>query len=416
MNVPKLRFANFKIDWEENIISQLVQSMDAGVSVNSEDRKPIDEEYSVLKTSCVTHGVFSGTERKAVTEEIEVSRLKEPLLDNSIVISRMNTPLLVGANAYIEFAPAKTFLPDRLWQIKVYKNVVDMRWLSLWLSNERNLEKVRSFATGTSDSMKNITKSDVMGINISVPDIQEQSKIATFLTAMDEKIAQLTQKHTLLTQYKKGVMQQIFSQELRFKNEDGLEFADWESKSLGEIASFIKDGTHGTHQDSEDGEYYLLSAKNVLNGKINYDDSDRRISKNEFDSIYKNYNLKEGDVLLSVVGTIGRVAIYSSEFHKVAFQRSVAFFRFYNQSSQFIAQLFTSTEFQNLLLVNQVVSAQPGIYLGDLAKIIVNIPSLAEQTKIATFLTAIDDKLTHTKAQLNAVKQYKQALLQQMFV
>jgi type I restriction enzyme S subunit len=118
---------------------------------------------------------------------------------------------------------------------------------------------------------------------------------------------------------------------------------------------------------------------------------------------------------LTVVGTIGRVAIYTDEFSNVAFQRSVAFFRFDNQNSQFVAQLFTSSAFQNLLLVNQVVSAQPGIYLGDLAKIIVNIPTKNEQTKIANFLTAIDDKITHAQAQLAAAKQYKQGLLQQMF-
>jgi type I restriction enzyme S subunit len=282
-----------------------------------------------------------------------------------------------------------------------------------WLAYKLELLKLNRLSESSAQPGLSVTK--LLKIKLKAPKKPEQTKIANFLTAVDEKISQLKQKCDLLTQYKNGVMQQIFSQALRFKDENGEDFSEWEEVTLGEIASFIKDGTHGTHQDSEDGEYYLLSAKNILNGKINYDDSDRKISQNEFNLIYKNYKLKAGDVLLTVVGTIGRVAIYTDEFSNVAFQRSVAFFRFDNQNSQFVAQLFTSSAFQNLLLVNQVVSAQPGIYLGDLAKIIVNIPTKNEQTKIANFLTAIDDKITHAQAQLAAAKQYKQGLLQQMF-
>jgi restriction endonuclease S subunit len=233
---------------------------------------------------------------------------------------------------------------------------------------------------------------------------------------VDEKITQLTQKCDLLAQYKKGVMQQVFSQKLRFKDDDGRDFSEWEEKSLGSLSSFIKDGTHGTHQEAVESEYFLLSAKNINNGRIIYDSSDRKISKDEFDAIYKNYELIEGDVLLTVVGTIGRVAIFNSSFRKVAFQRSVAFFRFPSENSNFMMQLFTTNTFQNSLLKNQVVSAQPGIYLGDLAKLRILVPGIKEQIKIANFLTAIDDKINNAQTQLAAVKQYKQGLLQQMFV
>ncbi len=84
-----------------------------------------------------------------------------------------------------------------------------------------------------------LSKSTIEKIVLNFPSLPEQTKIANFLTAVDEKLAQLTRKHELLTQYKKGVMQQIFSQELRFKDDDGREFAEWEERSLGEIASFI---------------------------------------------------------------------------------------------------------------------------------------------------------------------------------
>lgn len=82
----------------------------------------------------------------------------------------------------------------------------------------------------------------------------------------------------------------------------------WESSTLNQITSILKDGTHGTHKDSKEGPW-LLSAKNLKNNKISINEDDRKISKVDFDRIYKNYNLKRGDLLLSIVGTIGNVAI-----------------------------------------------------------------------------------------------------------
>lgn len=121
MSAPKLRFKEFKEDWEEKRISNLVKSLDAGVSVNSEDREPFDNEYSVLKTSCVTLESFDIRERKAVTDSSEINRLKEPLTDNSIIISRMNTPLLVAANAYVKNAPKNTYFAQISEYLKIFK-------------------------------------------------------------------------------------------------------------------------------------------------------------------------------------------------------------------------------------------------------------------------------------------------------
>lgn len=249
-----------------------------------------------------------------------------------------------------------------------------------------------------------------------LPTKEEQTKIASFLSAVDEKINQLTQKHQLLSQYKQGMMQKLFSQQIRFKADDGSEFGEWEITSIKDAVSFIKDGTHGTHQDDPSSNLFLLSAKNLQNGKIVIDEKDRKINQKEFDSIYKNYNLKDGDILLSVVGTIGRVAIFKDYYESYAFQRSVAFMRFKKALPEFIYQLFLAKDFQNELLVRQVVSAQPGIYLGDLSKIEIKLPCLAEQTKIANFLSAIDQKIEVVAQQIKQAKQWKKGLLQQMFV
>ena len=275
-------------------------------------------------------------------------------------------------------------------------------------------EQIKKLATGI--SVLGISKTNLGKVELKIPCLAEQTKIASFLSNVDEKISQLTQKHALLSQYKQGMMQKLFSQQLRFKADDGSEFGEWEITSIKDAVSFIKDGTHGTHQDDPSSNLFLLSAKNLQNGKIVIDDKDRKINQKEFDSIYKNYKLQDGDILLSVVGTIGRVAIFKDYYESYAFQRSVAFMRFKKALTEFIYQLFLAKDFQNELLVRQVVSAQPGIYLGDLSKIDIKLPCLEEQTKIANFLSAIDQKIEVVAQQIQQAKTWKKGLLQQMFV
>ena len=275
-------------------------------------------------------------------------------------------------------------------------------------------EQIKKLATGI--SVLGISKTNLGKVELKIPCLAEQTKIASFLSNVDEKISQLTQKHALLSQYKQGMMQKLFSQQLRFKADDGSEFGEWEITSIKDAVSFIKDGTHGTHQDDPSSNLFLLSAKNLQNGKNVIDDKDRKINQKEFDSIYKNYKLQDGDILLSVVGTIGRVAIFKDYYESYAFQRSVAFMRFKKALTEFIYQLFLAKDFQNELLVRQVVSAQPGIYLGDLSKIDIKLPCLEEQTKIANFLSAIDQKIEVVAQQIQQAKTWKKGLLQQMFV
>lgn len=200
--------------------------------------------------------------------------------------------------------------------------------------------------------------------------------------------------------------------ELRFPEFSG----EWQVKKLGDVASFIKDGTHGTHTDDPNGRNYLLSAKNLQNGTIAIDDSDRKISQTEFDSITKKYTLKTSDILLSIVGTIGRVSQIPEKYiNNTAYQRSVAFLRFGMESDEFIVQLFNGREFQNELQRRQVVSAQPGIYLGDIAKIEIKLPQKPEQEKIAEFLTAVDARIVSGEQKLASLTQYKKAVMQQIF-
>ncbi|TKF29317.1 restriction endonuclease subunit S [Enterovibrio norvegicus] len=207
----------FEGEWEEFRVKDLVHSLDAGVSVNSDDDGDLSCDYKILKTSCVSSGIFRSSHTKSVKDTVEISRLKEPVLSDSIVISRMNTPFLVGANAYIEIAPANTFLPDRLWQVKPKMGLVYTRWLAYWFGSDHIRHSIRANATGTSGSMKNITKTDVFAIKVEKPTYEEQQKIASVLTAADTEIELLEAKLVHLKQEKKALMQQLLTGKRRVK-------------------------------------------------------------------------------------------------------------------------------------------------------------------------------------------------------
>ncbi|HDJ2889941.1 TPA: restriction endonuclease subunit S [Staphylococcus aureus] len=199
--------------------------------------------------------------------------------------------------------------------------------------------------------------------------------------------------------------------ELRFPGFEG----EWEEKKLGDTLEFIKDGTHGTHENVNNGPW-LLSAKNIKNNKIIISSDDRKISESDYKKIYKNYKLEKGDLLLTIVGTIGRAAIVKNP-NNIAFQRSVAILKTKaTYDVEFIFQLFQTKYFKNLLLRKQVVSAQPGLYLGDIRKIKISITNIIEeQRKIGTFFRKIDRQIELEEQKLELLQQQKKGYMQKIF-
>ena len=191
------------------------------------------------------------------------------------------------------------------------------------------------------------------------------------------------------------------------KNVPKLRFPEftepWEQRKLGDVLVLLKDGTHGTHKDAESGPL-LLSAKNIKNGTIQWDESDRRISEDEYNNIHSNFKLQKGDVLLTIVGSIGETAILSQS-KGVTFQRSVAFLRPSDKiSSEFLYSEIQGQKFQKALNVRKSTSAQPGIYLGDLGTIPIEFPtSDEEQMQIGSYFQNLDNLITLHQRKLGAI-------------
>lgn len=390
---PKLRFRGFSDEWR-------VKRMDKFA--------PLQRGFD-LPISSIKIGRYPVVFSNGILRKHDKFKAKAP----GIVTGRSGT---IGKVHYVEedYWPHNT----ALWVTDFKSNYPKYIY---YVYKSFNLERF-----GTGSGVPTLNRNDIHSRMIAVPEKAEQEKIADFLTMVDKRITALGKKVELLEKYKKGAMQAIFSQKIRFKparpvgktggDENGKDYPDWEEKSIKQCTSFIKDGTHGTHPDLAGSPYFLLSAKNIKQGTVAYDSGDRTIPESEFNSIIKNYKLQKNDILISIVGTIGNIALWDESLSKIAFQRSVAFLRFEKINPNYVFQLFSTRYFQNELKRRTVVSAQPGIYLGDIAKISIPIPSEKEQQKIADFLTFIDNKLNLIEKELEQAKKFKQSLLQRMFV
>jgi len=276
---------------------------------------------------------------------------------------------------------------------------------------------------------KKINLGEISECLVQLPNEKEQTKIANFLTAVDEKISQLSRKHCLFTQYKKGVMQQIFSQELRFKDDDGRKFSGWEEKAIGDIFTFIQTNSfsrellnyvNGTVKNIHYGD---IHTKFQSNFKIESENVPFISSTVDISRIPDACYCKEGDLIIADASEDYADIGKAIEIIKLGNQKLLSGLHTYiaRDLSNQMASGFSGYLMQSEAVRLQIKTLATGVSVlgiskGNLTKVKLNIPSKAEQTKIANFLTTIDDKITATKAQLAAVKQYKQGLLQQMFV
>ena len=144
------------------------------------------------------------------TKLLRISMVKTSPKRNSIIFSRMNTPLLVGESGYVTKEYPNLFLPDRLWNICCDEKNVNTRFVSQYLITEKMRNILKESATGTSETMKNISQSKFTDIQLFFPSLPEQQKIADCLSSLDELVTAQAQKIEALKNHKKGLMQQLF--------------------------------------------------------------------------------------------------------------------------------------------------------------------------------------------------------------
>ncbi len=273
---------------------------------------------------------------------------------------------------------------------------------------------ISSHLTRQGASRYKLTKAALEKLEVLLPPYVEQKKITNILSVWDKAITTTEQLLANSRQQKKALMQKLLTGKVRLLDENGVRFdGKWIASSLKKISEFIKDGTHGTHERHDYG-IPMLSATNITkDGKVDFNDAPL-ISVEDYKKIHSRYKIARGDILLTVVGTLGRVAIVEVDA-TFTLQRSVAIIRLEKSISvDFVRQIFSSPHFTSILIRRSNSTAQAGVYLGELAKIHINIPDIDEQNKIACVLSIADQEISALKKKLDALKIEKKALMQQL--
>jgi len=187
--------------WPMTELGQIIDRLDSGVSVNSENREARPGEKGILKTSCVTSGVFEPTEHKAILPD-EIERAKCSPKAGSIIISRMNTEALVGASAYVDEDFPELYLPDRLWQTVITREDVSARYIHQVIASPAYRAKISAVCGGTSGSMKNISKPALLGIEVPLPPFETQQAI---VAEIETEQALVEANRELITRFEKKI-------------------------------------------------------------------------------------------------------------------------------------------------------------------------------------------------------------------
>jgi type I restriction enzyme, S subunit len=193
---------------------------------------------------------------------------------------------------------------------------------------------------------------------------------------------------------------------------------DWEIKKLGEVTLLITDGKHGDCENQENSGYYFLSAKDVIDGKLQYS-SARQITKNDFDEVNKRTSLEIGDVLITNSGTIGRLAIaqHPEKTKKTTFQKSVAIIKTKKTELNNLF-LYYFLLFSKKILSETIAggTSQPNLLLGDLRSFLIPLPPLEYQIQISKNLSTLDSKIQNLQNQNHTLEQTAQAIFKSWFV
>lgn len=406
---PKLRFktddgSDFP-EWNEIKISDAI----------TESKRPIhmkdDDQYQLLTVKrrnegIVSRGLFCG-------KNILVKNYYQVKQGDYIISKRQ---IVHGANGIVS-AELDGAIVSNEYMVLSNSDVLLMDYLALYSMTKKMYHKFYISSYGVDIEKMFFNIDDWKKKTIYVPCLEEQKKIVMFLHTIDVVIDKQKAIVALWEKRKKGVMQKLFSQEIRFKANDGSQFPEREEKKISECTKFVKDGTHGTHKNVSNG-HPLLSAKDIFDNVVHIPNDSRLISDEDYNKIFSKYNLQVGDVLITIVGTLGRTALVTDVCKHVAFQRSVGIMRPDKNiiDSSYLKTVCDVAYFQNQLEIKKNKGAQAGVYLGTLSDIAIPVPCLVEQKKIADCLSALDDVIDNYKETLNAWKELKKGLLQQMFV
>lgn len=424
-NTPMLRFSEFGQEWKK---IQLMKLMDFKVT-NSFSRENLNYENGKIKN------IHYGDIHTKFNTLFDITKEDVPFINHDMNTARIIEDFFCKEGDMV-FADASEDLNDvgKSMEIVNLNNEKLLSGLHTLLARPKKGKFFIGF-TGylfKSSSIRRQIKKEAQGskvlsinvgrlsnIEISFPSLPEQQKIATFLTSVDEKLQALKKKENLLEAYKKGVMQKLFSQEYRFTDEKGEAFPEWEMKTLREIGETYGGLSGKTKENFGFGKPYIQYKQIFDNSKIDISRFELvDISENE-----KQNKVKFGDVFFTISSEtpeeIGMSSVLLDEIEDL-YLNSFCFGYRANSKTE-LSPFYSKYLFRSELMRVEIIKLAQGstrynMSKNQMLKIVVQLPCLKEQTKIANFLSSIDEKISLTQIEIHKMEAWKKGLLQKMFV
>ncbi len=380
--IPQIRFPEFNGNWEPFLLGEIA-SFSKGKGISKSD---INEDGEI---ECIRYGELYTEYSETISEVKSRTNVDQ----NDLVFSEANDVIIPSSGeTQIDIATASCVLRDGIalgGDLNIIKSDVDGVFLSYYL-NYRKKNAIAQLAQGI--SVVHLYSSQLKNLRLILPKPNEQTKIANFIAKIDTQIKLLEKEKGLLEKYKKAISKKIFNQEIRFKDDNGNDFPDWEEKVLGDICNKKSSNISANTLEENSGEYKLYGANGLFKYVDFFEEND------EYISIVKD-GAGIGRVMLcdaksSVLGTLD--IIKPNEGVDIGFLFSV----------------LLSIDFKKY----GIGSTIPHIYFKDYKKQKISIPKKEEQEKISKFISNIEISILNTENQIIQLRLFKKSLLQKMFV
>ena len=401
MSVPKLRFRGFTEEWEKKKLGEITKRVKGNDGRMNLPTLTISAKNGWMRQEDRFSSNIAGAEQKNYTllskGELSYNHGNSKLAKYGVVYSLKHINEALVPKVYHSFKTTKFF----------YNLFIEYLFMSK--IPDRELRKLIS-SGARMDGLLNIGYDEFMGINVILPEFEEQQKIGDFFMLLDKRIEQQEQKIALLKDYKKAMMQKIFSQKIRFKDENGNDYPDWEEKKLGEMI-------YRSSKKNTDQKYDRIQSISNKYGFVNQEDyfQDRRVGSLNVSNYYVinkgcfAYNPSRIDVGSLAYKHDNDISIISPLY--VSFKGNAKYI-----NDKFLLGWLFSHKFVGKLGRLFEGSVRNTLSYENLSTIDIETPCIAEQEKIALFLEVINDSIENQKELLDEIIKEKTALLNRMFI
>ena len=397
--VPKLRFKEFSDEWKEKKLGEFGKiSMCKRIM---KDQTTLTGDIPFYKIGTFGKKADAYIDKKLFEEYKEKYSFPKK---GDILLSASGT---IGRTVIYDGKPAYFQDSNIVW-IATNEKIILNSFLNYLYSNIKWTIENTTIARLYNDNLANM--------KVNIPFLQEQEKIANFLSSVDKKISLTEEKLELFREYKKGVMQKIFSQELRFKDNNGNDYPEWEEKKLVEISELTSSKRIFLNEYVDKGIPFYRG-KEITELKKGKKVTDiLYISNKKYNEILEKYDVpKQNEILITAVGTLGNVYLISNNEKFYFKDGNLIWLKNIKSLPKFLTYSLENN--YKKILDTAIGSTQKALTIVNLQKLQLIIPvSLEEQQKISDFLSSIDSKIESIEKELDRLKEFKRGLLQQMFV